>query len=112
MHFNETAARLAITVSGPTPHGHATFFDAKRASVELTGGEPLLRRDVSRLVRLLLHDKRISEIALTTNGVLLADQAQELYDAGLHRVTVSLDTLRPERFRRLGYRSTQSSQSS
>jgi GTP 3',8-cyclase len=77
------------------------FADLGVNKIRLTGGEPLLRRDVSRLVRLLLHDRRISEIALTTNGVLLADQAQELYDAGLHRVTVSLDTLRPERFRRL-----------
>jgi cyclic pyranopterin phosphate synthase len=50
---------------------------------------------------LLLGDRRITEIALTTNGVLLADYAQDLYGAGLHRVTVSLDTLRPERFRHL-----------
>lgn len=77
------------------------FADLGVDKVRLTGGEPLLRRDLSRLVRLLLHDRRLTEIALTTNGVLLADQAQELYDAGLHRVTVSLDTLRPERFRRL-----------
>ena len=48
--------------------------------LRLTGGEPLLRRDLSRLVRLLLQDRRISEIALTTNGILLADNAQELYE--------------------------------
>lgn len=77
------------------------FADLGIDKVRLTGGEPLLRRDLSRLVRLLLQDRRITEIALTTNGILLADQAQELYEAGLHRVTVSLDTLRPERFRRL-----------
>ena len=77
------------------------FADLGVDKVRLTGGEPLLRRDLSRLVRLLLRDRRITEIALTTNGILLADQAQELYDAGLHRVTVSLDTLRPERFRQL-----------
>ncbi len=77
------------------------FADLGVDKVRLTGGEPLLRRDLSRLVRLLLQDRRITEIALTTNGILLADQAQELYDAGLHRVTVSLDTLRPERFRQL-----------
>ena len=77
------------------------FSDLGVDKVRLTGGEPLLRRDLSRLVRLLLHDRRITEIALTTNGILLANQAQELYDAGLHRVTVSLDTLRPERFRQL-----------
>jgi cyclic pyranopterin phosphate synthase len=77
------------------------FADLGIDKVRLTGGEPLLRRDLSRLVRLLLQDRRITEIALTTNGILLADQAQELYEAGLHRVTVSLDTLRPERFRQL-----------
>jgi cyclic pyranopterin phosphate synthase len=77
------------------------FADLGVEKVRLTGGEPLLRRDLSRLVRLLLRDHRIAEIALTTNGVLLADYAQDLYNAGLHRVTVSLDTLRPERFRQL-----------
>ncbi|MBH0193867.1 MAG: GTP 3',8-cyclase MoaA [Nitrospira sp.] len=77
------------------------FADVGVEKVRLTGGEPLLRRDLSRLVRLLVHDRRIREIALTTNGVLLAEYAQELYEAGLHRVTISLDTLRPERFRRL-----------
>ncbi|ALA57866.1 GTP 3',8-cyclase MoaA [Nitrospira moscoviensis] len=77
------------------------FADLGVDKVRLTGGEPLLRRDLPRLVRLLLQDRRITEIALTTNGILLANQAQDLYDAGLHRVTVSLDTLRPERFRQL-----------
>lgn len=77
------------------------FADLGVDKVRLTGGEPLLRRNLSRLIRLLLQDRRITEIALTTNGILLADQAQELYEAGLHRVTVSLDTLRPERFRQL-----------
>lgn len=69
--------------------------------VRLTGGEPLLRRDVPTLVGMLAHNPQIRDLALTTNGVLLADQAQALYDAGLHRVTVSLDTLRPERFKAL-----------
>lgn len=69
--------------------------------IRLTGGEPLLRRDLPRLIRLLAKNRRITDIALTTNGILLAEQAQSLYDAGLHRVTVSLDTLRPERFRAL-----------
>lgn len=77
------------------------FADLGIDKVRLTGGEPLLRADLARLVRLLLQDRRITEVALTTNGVLLADYAQELYDAGLNRITVSLDTLRPERFRRL-----------
>jgi cyclic pyranopterin phosphate synthase len=66
--------------------------------VRLTGGEPLLRRDLPTLVRLLARHLRLKDLALTTNGVLLAEQAQALYEASLHRVTVSLDTLQPERF--------------
>jgi GTP 3',8-cyclase len=66
--------------------------------VRLTGGEPLLRRDLSRLVEMLAANPRIHDLALTTNGVLFAEQAAELHAAGLHRVTLSLDTLRPERF--------------
>src|SRR5688500_18065725 len=69
--------------------------------VRLTGGEPLLRRGLPRLLRMLAKNRRITDIALTTNGILLAEQAQSFYDAGLHRITVSLDTLRPERFRSL-----------
>lgn len=74
--------------------------------VRLTGGEPLLRRDVPSLVRLLTANPALHDIALTTNGVLLAEQALALYEAGLHRVTVSLDTLRLERFRALTRRDT------
>ena len=77
------------------------FTDLGVDKVRLTGGEPLLRRDLARLVRLLRQNRRITEVALTTNGILLAEQAQELYEAGLDRVTISLDTLRPERFRQL-----------
>ena len=77
------------------------FTDLGVDRVRLTGGEPLLRRDLPRLVHLLLQNPRLMDIALTTNGVLLADQAEELYEAGLHRITVSLDTLRPERFLQL-----------
>ena len=69
--------------------------------VRLTGGEPLLRKDLTTLIRMLLENPRITDLALTTNGILLAEHAQLLYDAGLHRVTVSLDTLRPERFKAL-----------
>lgn len=65
--------------------------------VRLTGGEPLLRHDLPTLVRMLGRDSRISDLALTTNGLLLAKQAAALRAAGLGRVTVSLDTLRPER---------------
>jgi cyclic pyranopterin phosphate synthase len=67
----------------------------------LTGGEPLLRRDLPRLVRLLAGRPGLTDIAMTTNGVLLADSARLLKESGLHRVTVSLDTLKPERFQAL-----------
>jgi cyclic pyranopterin phosphate synthase len=66
--------------------------------VRLTGGEPLLRRDLPQLVRILAANPRIRDLALTTNGVLFAEQGEALHAAGLHRVTVSLDSLRPERF--------------
>jgi cyclic pyranopterin phosphate synthase len=66
--------------------------------VRLTGGEPLLRRNLADLVRLLAADRRLKDIALTTNGVLLADQAEALHAAGLMRLTVSLDTLHADRF--------------
>jgi GTP 3',8-cyclase len=95
--------------------------------LRLTGGEPLLRRDLPSLIRLLKeaggHESvdrspglpeadphgsppksRLRDLALTTNGVLLADQAKPLRDAGLGRITVSLDTLRPERFRQFARR--------
>jgi cyclic pyranopterin phosphate synthase len=77
------------------------FTDLGVDRVRLTGGEPLLRRDLARLVYLLLQNRRLTDIAMTTNGILLADYAEELYEAGLHRITVSLDTLRQERFHRL-----------
>lgn len=69
--------------------------------VRLTGGEPLLRRDLPVLVERLAKRAAIRDLAITTNGVLLADHARRLRDAGLHRLTVSLDTLRHDRFREL-----------
>ncbi len=66
--------------------------------IRLTGGEPLLRRQLSDLVRQLAASSRLSDLALTTNGVLLAEQAEGLRAAGLKRITVSLDTLDPARF--------------
>ena len=69
--------------------------------VRLTGGEPLLRRDLPDLIRRLAARPAIRDLAMTTNGVLLAAQARALRDAGLHRLTVSLDTLHAERFRSL-----------
>ena len=69
--------------------------------IRLTGGEPLVRRDLPELVRLLAGKPAIRDLAMTTNGVLLAENAAALRAAGLKRVTVSLDTLSPERFREL-----------
>ena len=82
------------------------FADLGVDKVRLTGGEPLLRRDLDRLVRLLAANARIRDLAMTTNGVLLAEQAEALRTSGLHRITVSLDTLREDRFKLLTRRDT------
>jgi len=82
-HFVEIAAPLGID------------------KIRLTGGEPLMRRDLPRLVRMLVGIPGIRDVGLTTNGLLLADQAQAFYDAGLRRINISLDTLNPDRFRQL-----------
>jgi cyclic pyranopterin phosphate synthase len=66
--------------------------------IRLTGGEPLLRRDLPSLVGMLASRPGLNDIALTSNGILLAEQVADLKAAGLGRVTVSLDTLRPDRF--------------
>lgn len=73
--------------------------------VRLTGGEPLMRRDLPRLVRMLAQVPGLVDIGLTTNGLLLADQARALFDAGLRRLNVSLDTLDAGRFQQLTRRS-------
>jgi cyclic pyranopterin phosphate synthase len=67
------------------------------SKVRLTGGEPLLRHDLPKLVKLLARHAGLNDLALTTNGILLGREAVPLRAAGLGRVTVSLDTLRPER---------------
>ncbi len=69
--------------------------------LRLTGGEPLVRRDLPILVRKLAQIPGILDIGLTTNGILLAEQAQQLRDAGLRRLNISLDALDPEVFRRV-----------
>ncbi len=69
--------------------------------VRLTGGEPLLRSDLSKLVGMISQIESIDDISLTTNGVLLSKYAAELKEAGLKRVNVSLDTLKEDRFRRI-----------
>lgn len=69
--------------------------------LRLTGGEPLLRHNLPRLVEMLAANPILEDLALTTNGVLLGRMAQPLRNAGLKRVTISLDTLRPDRFHAL-----------
>jgi cyclic pyranopterin phosphate synthase len=69
--------------------------------LRLTGGEPLLRQNLDRLVGMLGRNSRIRDLALTTNGVLFADYAEALKRAGLGRVTISLDTLQRDRFREM-----------
>lgn len=67
--------------------------------VRLTGGEPLVRRGITDLVRMIAAIPGIRDLSMTTNGVLLGKFAAELKEAGLQRVNVSLDTLDPEKFR-------------
>ena len=69
--------------------------------MRITGGEPLLRRELPRLVSRLAALPPVRDLSLTTNGVLLAGNAGALRDAGLHRITVSLDTLDRRRFEKL-----------
>ncbi len=69
--------------------------------VRLTGGEPLVRRGIDELVRRLRGIEGVEELAMTTNGAQLAEYAEALKEAGLDRLNVSLDTLDPEKFRRI-----------
>ncbi len=70
-------------------------------SVRLTGGEPLVRKNLPDLVRLIRDIPGIEDISLTTNGTLLEHLAPRLADAGLRRVNISLDTVRPDKFKRI-----------
>src|SRR5262249_16399824 len=69
--------------------------------VRLTGGEPLMRRGLEQLVRMLAAVPGIADVGLTTNRLLLAEHASPLFDAGLRRINVSLDPLDEGRFREL-----------
>jgi cyclic pyranopterin phosphate synthase len=80
--------------------GHAAVL-AGISKIRITGGEPLMRRGVVELCRLLASLEGLESLTLTTNGVFLRDLAPELHDAGLQRVNVSLDTLRPKRFHKI-----------
>jgi cyclic pyranopterin phosphate synthase len=73
-------------------------------SIRLTGGEPLIRKDLKRLVAMIAAIPGIDDIALSTNGLLLAEQVQGLVDAGLKRANISLDTLREDRFEAIARR--------
>ena len=79
----------------------AAFASQGVTGVRLTGGEPLLRRDLPRLVEQIDAIDGIDDIALTTNGALLGGAAVALAEAGLRRVTVSLDAVDPDVFRKL-----------
>src|SRR5260370_21843865 len=83
LHFEETSALVDA------------FLSLGVDKVRLTGGEPLLRRDGPALVRMLSVKPGLRYLALTTNGLLLADQIDALRDAGPCRITVCRDTLRP-----------------
>jgi GTP 3',8-cyclase len=67
--------------------------------VRITGGEPLVRKGITTLIRMISDIKGINDLSMTTNGVLLEQYAEELRTAGLHRVNISLDTIDPEKFR-------------
>ena len=67
--------------------------------VRLTGGEPLVRKGITALVRMISDIPGIADLSMTTNGVLLGEYARELKSSGLHRVNISLDTINPEKFR-------------
>lgn len=66
--------------------------------VRITGGEPMVRRGIVDLVRMLADVKGIEDLSMTTNGILLKKFAQPLYDAGIKRINISLDTLNPSKF--------------
>jgi len=89
LHFEEISALVDV------------FLSLGVDKIRLTGGEPLLRRDLASLVRMIAAKGGVDDLALTTNGVLLADQIDALHAAGLRRITVSLDTLQRDRFIRL-----------
>jgi len=69
--------------------------------VRITGGEPLVRAELPKLVQMLAQIDAIDDISLTTNGTLLAEHAAELKQAGLRRVNISLDTLKPDKFKHI-----------
>jgi GTP 3',8-cyclase len=77
------------------------FVELGVRRVRITGGEPLVRGGTPDFIAALGKIEQLDEISLTTNGTLLAERAQALADAGLHRVNVSLDSMRSDRYRRI-----------
>jgi len=69
--------------------------------IRLTGGEPLVRKNIVELVRMIANVEGVKDFGMTTNGILLEEMAQSLADAGLHRVNISLDTMDAERYRQI-----------
>jgi cyclic pyranopterin phosphate synthase len=89
LHFEEISALVDL------------FLSLGVDKIRLTGGEPLLRRDLASLVEMIARKPGLKDLALTTNGILLSDQIDNLAAAGLGRITVSLDTLQRDRFVKL-----------
>lgn len=71
------------------------------SKLRLTGGEPLVRPRIVELIERLLSIPGIEDIALTTNGIFLAEQAEDLFRAGVNRINISIDSLKPERFQKI-----------
>jgi len=79
----------------------AAFVELGIRKIRLTGGEPLIRRDIIKLVSSLTAMPGLDEVTMTTNGVLLPTMAQPLKDAGLSRLNISIDSLKADRFKQL-----------
>ena len=79
------------------------FVELGIEKIRLTGGEPMMRRDIETIIEKLsaLKAKGLQDLALTTNGYFLPDRAQGLKDAGLDRITISLDSLKPDTFKQM-----------
>jgi GTP 3',8-cyclase len=106
--------RYCMPPEGVPPKGHEDILSFEEieavvaagvelgiTKVRLTGGEPLLRKGFIDLVRMLRAVPGLQDLALTTNGILLAPMAAELKAAGIGRINISLDTLKPERFKQM-----------
>ncbi len=91
----------AIMTFDEIVHLARIFVNLGISKIRLTGGEPLVRRGVPELIKRLYEIKGLQDISLTTNGIGLIKQAKDLYDAGLRRINVSLDTLDEAKFEQM-----------